>query len=74
MKWTRKRPGVYECEAGMVLLWIPEDGPSDWTALTFRKSGGVVWLGDWHIGSRNIYEVLANAQAAVEAHAKEAEG
>ena len=47
MKWTRKRAGVWECEAGMVVHAYDEDDASRyWEAFVYRKCD-VRGLGAW---------------------------
>lgn len=65
MKWTRKRPGVYECEAGMVFRNTAWD--SEWRGLLWTKNGA-------EPAPIGLGATLADAKATVEAHAKEAEG
>ena len=67
MNWTRERPGMYECEAGMVVRDMSDPAGSD-----------IEWLAmAWRLGGVNVLVrrgTMHEAKAAVEAHAKEAAG
>lgn len=65
MNWTRKRPGVYECEAGMVLRFDDIPTPFRWWPMAYGEKGFTSFMN---------CTTLSDAKAAVEAHAKEAQG
>ena len=56
LTWTRKRPGVYECAAGMVYRQSSRN-------LRYWVSKTESWM--------RAYVTLREAKAAVEAHARE---